>query len=129
MCDSSASCTDGSSYPVTPQTDGPHPVHVVIASKNSQLRDRISEVKASGNSRVRKAPAVMPSDCDQIAKEFVDLIVKEFEEQTATDDMISKLLGQLETFKLIENPPQIPQGHKFGASSLHCEEHLPKMFV
>ena len=100
--------TTAQTVPPTPQTDGPHPVHVDIASINSQLRDQIVEVKASNNSGVTKAPAVMPSDYDQIAKEFVDLIAKEFEEQTARDDMISKLLGQMETFRLIENPPQIP---------------------
>jgi hypothetical protein len=67
----------------------------------------------------------MSNDYKQIEKESVDLIAKEFEEQTARDDMMGKLLEQQEPLKLIENPPEIPEGHKVGASSLHWEEHLP----
>jgi hypothetical protein len=100
MGDSSDNCTDGSFFPVTPQTDGPLVVHVDIASNNSRLRDRLAEVKASGNLPVTKAPAVMPNDYDQIAKEFeeqtvnkfADKIAKEFQNQTAGDDVWRKVL-------------------------------------
>ena len=64
MCDSSDNWTDGSFFPVTPQTDGPLVVHVDIASNNSRLRDRLAEVKVSRNSTVNKAPAVMTNDYD-----------------------------------------------------------------
>ena len=125
MCDNSDNCTDGSSFTVTPQTYGPQPVHVDMASNNSRLTDRLAEVKACGNSPVTKAPAVMPNDYDQIAEEFVDLKAKEFEEKIARDDMMSKVLEKPEPLKLIENPTEIPEGHKVGASSLNWEEQRP----
>ena len=100
MCDNSDNCTDGSSFTVTPQTYGPQPVHVDMASNNSRLTDRLAEVKASGNSPVTNAPAVMPNDYDQIAREFeeqtvnkfADKIAKEFQDQTAGDDVRMKVL-------------------------------------
>jgi hypothetical protein len=102
MRDSSTdNCTDGSFFPVTPQTDGPLVVHVDIASNNSRVRDQLAEVKVSGNSTVTKASAVMPNDYDEIAKEFeeqtvnkfADKIGKEFLNQTAGDDVWRKVLG------------------------------------
>jgi hypothetical protein len=100
MCDSSDNCTDGSFFPVTPQTGGPLVVHVDIASNNSQLRDRLAEVKTSGNSPVTKAPAVMPNEYHQIGKEFeeqtvnkfADKVAKEFQNQTAGHNVWRKIL-------------------------------------
>jgi hypothetical protein len=100
MCGSSDNCTVSSSFTVTPQTEGLHPVHVDIASNNSRLRDRLAEVKTSGNSPVTKAPAVTLNDYDQIAREFeeqtvnkfADKIAKEFQDQTAGDDVRMKVL-------------------------------------
>jgi hypothetical protein len=105
MCDNSDNCTDGSFFPVKPPTDGLHLVHVDNASSNIRLRDRLAEVKVSRNSKVTKAPAVMSNNYDQIEKDTEDKIAKEFEEQTANkfvdltkefeeqaarDDMMSK---------------------------------------
>ena len=83
MCEGSDNCTEDSYFPATPQTHGPHSAHVDIASEIRRLRDRLADVKAHRNSPVTMAPAVMPNDYDQIAKEFEDQIAKEFEEQTA----------------------------------------------
>jgi hypothetical protein len=55
---------------------------------------------------------------------YYDPIAKEFEEQIARDDMMSKLLGHPEPLKVIENPPEIPEEHKVGASALDWVKYL-----
>ena len=126
-CYSSDNCTDGSFFPLTPQTDALHQVHVDIASNNSRLRDRTAKAKVRQNSKVTKAPAVTLNDYeqiekeseDQIAKEFEEQIAnkfvdvaKEFEEQAARGDMEGKVLEQQGRVKLNENLPEIPEGYK-----------------
>jgi hypothetical protein len=60
---------------------------------------------------------------------YYDQIAKEFEEQTASDDMMSKLLGNPEPLKVSENPPEIPEEHKVGASALDWGKCLPSIYV